>query len=840
MNNQLLKIITVLFFIINTQNIVYATTFTWTGTNSSDWSDMGNWNPSGVPGSGDMVIINAAGGLVSTDNGSFTVAGLEINSGGILKVTFNSTLTLAGTCVINAGGILDASQGTLMLNSNLDVDGTLYLAGGPTGTTSGGTIITGGGDLVINGTMVWGGSIGGTGEVQNNGTINVSTNGVSGVLETTLTNSGTINITEDMVINTDGHIINLSTIDIQNNSDINEQSSTEQGIFNQGTIMKTGGVVGPGPAIGASLIQVRLFNNGTVEAQSGQLILRRSGLHGGDFTSTAPGFINFDGNDTLVGGNTIGGSGTAIVDDGGSLFLQGNVNAVNLTMDQGEVYGPGDLTVSGDFNFFRGRLGHHTLTTGDFFANGTLQIGTGASGGPILFTKLVNAGTATQLSTMLIESSSEFVNDGTLDIQNDANLNGQLSSIQILNNGTITKSGTGGFWSEFGSFFVNNGTLNVQAGEVRLTRGAQNNGTINISSGAVLNHTGSNKIFTNASSGEIKGQGEFLAPEEVVYHGNFNPGSSPGILTLTIGSNFTISDSTVFNMEIGGDTLGTNYDHIIFNGTVVIDGTLNIQLINGFVPVLNDTFILIDGTNLSGGFSQRITACTGVDSLQFEIINTGSEIIATVVSITPPATTLTTICDGDSTLIYGVSQKVAGIYYDSLQTVFGCDSILSTSLTINTVSTSIVQNNDTLVANVAGISYQWVDCNNGNTQIVGDTNQQFIPTTDGDYAVIVTQNDCSDTSVCMNVIITGIDENDSKNVFIIYPNPTDGLFNVSFSNGIDNSYVISIRNALGQLIEQFSPINQLVEIDLSGQDKGIYFLNISNTDSSTIVKVIKQ
>ena len=72
------------------------------------------------------------------------------------------------------------------------------------------------------------------------------------------------------------------------------------------------------------------------------------------------------------------------------------------------------------------------------------------------------------------------------------------------------------------------------------------------------------------------------------------------------------------------------------------------------------------------------------------------------------------ICNGDSLLIYGVYQNSAGTYYDSLQTANGCDSILSTTLTLDTISyynqsQSICQGDSILIfgvyQNQSGIYY---------------------------------------------------------------------------------------------------------------------------------------
>lgn len=89
----------------------------------------------------------------------------------------------------------------------------------------------------------------------------------------------------------------------------------------------------------------------------------------------------------------------------------------------------------------------------------------------------------------------------------------------------------------------------------------------------------------------------------------------------------------------------------------------------------------------------------------------------------------------------------------------GCDSIVTLDLTINTVDPSATQNGGTLTANQAGATYQWLDCDNGNAVIPGETAQSFSPVTiTGNYAVEVTMNGCADTSGCFFIDLTGIEE----------------------------------------------------------------------------------
>ncbi|MBX2888894.1 MAG: SBBP repeat-containing protein [Ferruginibacter sp.] len=168
-----------------------------------------------------------------------------------------------------------------------------------------------------------------------------------------------------------------------------------------------------------------------------------------------------------------------------------------------------------------------------------------------------------------------------------------------------------------------------------------------------------------------------------------------------------------------------------------------------------------------------------------------------------------------------------------LQNAAGCDSIVTLNLTINTVVATATINSNTLSAVEAGATYQWLDCNNANSPIDGATNQNFTPNTNGNYAVKVTKNGCTKTSVCYP--ITSIIE-----IVGIYPNPTNGSFTVGMGQIIDKGS-ISIKNVLGQEVysESFSSKNKLeININLSA---GTYFVTVFNDDKKFItLKLIKQ
>lgn len=166
-----------------------------------------------------------------------------------------------------------------------------------------------------------------------------------------------------------------------------------------------------------------------------------------------------------------------------------------------------------------------------------------------------------------------------------------------------------------------------------------------------------------------------------------------------------------------------------------------------------------------------------------------------------------------------------------------CDSLVTLNLTIITTDETVSQTNVTLTSNQSVGTYQWIDCN-GNTPITGETSQTFIATANGSYAVIITNNGCVDTSACYTVASVGVDENKLVD-FSVYPNPFENQLTISFSELINSSYSIDIQNAIGQVIYQFQPSNQEINLDLTEFNSGIYFVNIRNSKGTQTVKVIK-
>ncbi len=179
-----------------------------------------------------------------------------------------------------------------------------------------------------------------------------------------------------------------------------------------------------------------------------------------------------------------------------------------------------------------------------------------------------------------------------------------------------------------------------------------------------------------------------------------------------------------------------------------------------------------------------------------------------------------------------------GIYQDTLMNSAGCDSLITINLTINTIDTSVTESSGTLSAVLSGVTYQWLDCS-GMTLIVGETNQDFTPTTTGSYAVIVDDGTCVDTSNCHGVIVLGVEEFGKIN-FQLYPNPGLGTIYILIDSDAQNTSV-EISSLSGQLVRRIDAGNKhLIEIQLE-EAAGIYVIRLAADNfKPAVVKYIKE
>jgi hypothetical protein len=154
------------------------------------------------------------------------------------------------------------------------------------------------------------------------------------------------------------------------------------------------------------------------------------------------------------------------------------------------------------------------------------------------------------------------------------------------------------------------------------------------------------------------------------------------------------------------------------------------------------------------------------------------------------------------------------------------------------VDVSVNQNGIILSANATADFYQWVDCNNGNSIINGETSQSFTATQNGSFAVKITQNGCTDTSACYTVTTVGILENTFSNDIIVYPNPTDGIVKIDLGETL-TEFMVSIMDVNGKLVRKTIYKNtKMFELNLNVQS-GIYLLTINWENKKATIRLTK-
>lgn len=88
----------------------------------------------------------------------------------------------------------------------------------------------------------------------------------------------------------------------------------------------------------------------------------------------------------------------------------------------------------------------------------------------------------------------------------------------------------------------------------------------------------------------------------------------------------------------------------------------------------------------------------------------------------------------------------------------------------------------------------------------------------------------------------GIEEESAVELdFEVYPNPNEGLFTLEIANAGVTTYMMNVRNMLGQnVVSEAINVNGDVrrDIDLTSFEKGVYFVSLENGDERLVRKVV--
>ncbi|MBI2967456.1 MAG: gliding motility-associated C-terminal domain-containing protein [Bacteroidetes bacterium] len=295
-----------------------------------------------------------------------------------------------------------------------------------------------------------------------------------------------------------------------------------------------------------------------------------------------------------------------------------------------------------------------------------------------------NGCTATQSAVITQPASALSASETHLDVLCNG---GNTGSIDITPGG-----GTGAYtysWSD-GSVIEDRTNLAANTYTVTVTDAS------NCTASAVVIITEPSLISTSAGNAICSGDSIFLQGAWQATAGTYNDtlssvsGCDSIVQTiLTLNPVFQINAATGIcqgdSILVGGNwqtTAGTYFDTLL---TVNNCDSVIITVLSVDSYIFNPISALIcqgDSIQLSGGnwvsaggiYNDTLSAVSGCDS-----------IIQTTLTVNPTATAAATatICNGDSIFLQGAWQATAGTYYDTLQTINNCDSIIETTLTVN-------------------------------------------------------------------------------------------------------------------------------------------------------------
>ena len=180
----------------------------------------------------------------------------------------------------------------------------------------------------------------------------------------------------------------------------------------------------------------------------------------------------------------------------------------------------------------------------------------------------------------------------------------------------------------------------------------------------------------------------------------------------------------------------------------------------------------------------------------------------------------------------------SGVYIDTMKSKLGCDSLFITKAKIVKLNPVIRFTNDSLIIDSAGLSYQWLDCNNNYAKIDSATKQFYIPKKSGKYAVQISTDSCADTSICMEVVVVG-KPGHGDNGITLFPNPAREEVLLSGSDLAPGMY-LDVYSLTGQWIMTGTVNGYTQKLKVGELSPGIYYLHIRGNNTIRQLRFVKE
>lgn len=324
------------------------------------------------------------------------------------------------------------------------------------------------------------------------------------------------------------------------------------------------------------------------------------------------------------------------------------------------------------------------------------------------------------------------------------------------------------------------------------------------------------------------------------------------------GYSFTMIDGSGEGINVFSTTDKDGYTNPASGDSIWVKG--KIAMYNGLLEVMVDSIGLIS----SGAVLETPAVVTTLDeTTESQYITLENLTFVTPMATFPTTNTNIDVTDGTNTFVLRIMSStdlngapapqgpfnVTGLGgqfdnsnpYTSGYQLFPCgtSSFEPVCTGVNLPNTDVTWIGDGLEANAtgAGITYQWYDCDL-NDDIDGETAQQYYPDVNGNYAVIVSNGTCSDTSDCVDFMFWNVNELDLTKLISLYPNPANEFVTISNKSNLD--LAIEVIDLTGKVCFETSSKNTSISVNVNSLNNGVYIVNIVSASGILQERVIVQ
>ena len=338
------------------------------------------------------------------------------------------------------------------------------------------------------------------------------------------------------------------------------------------------------------------------------------------------------------------------------------------------------------------------------------------------------------------------------------------------------------------------------------------------------------------TTGESCAEGVLTAIPELCYRFvAWNDGNTTNPRTITLTQDTTLTanfERAVYTQEIHHAICeGSAYTENGFNASEAGTYTQNLQTVNGCDSIVTLTLTVnpVESTTLSAAICEGTTYTengfnvseAGTHTLNLQTVNGCDSIVTLTLTVNPVESTNLTaaICEGATYTENGFNVSEAGTYTQNLQTVNGCDSIVTLTLTVNPAY------NITIDASInEGETYE----ENGFSESEAGT---YVHTLQSEFG-------------CDSVITLNLTVNSSLNDVVanaievsLYPNPARAYTMLKVED-LKEQTIVYLFDIQGRKLKEYvlNAAQQTLRIDLGDLPKGVYTIMVGNVTKKLIVE----